>query len=253
MKTESFFFINESGFRLAGRLFVPDSPNESCVIFCHGLFSTKDGYKITRLTEGIVRAGFALFTFDFSCAGDSDGNIEDLSIFQEIRDLESAVSFCRNRGFEEIHLFGSSMGALVCLLYAQHHADGIASISLIAPPLDLRGLYKKAAGISNLATLPDDGKTQLDGVVLRNSFFKEALAIFPEEAARSITMPVLIIHGEKDEVVDVENAFRLMRLLAVNRKLVVIGDGDHNLTRPKDIEIIACEIVHNFHTTSRRT
>ncbi len=246
MKTESFFFTNESGKRLAGRLFVPASPNKSCVIFCHGLFSTKDGYKITRLTDGIVRAGFTLFTFDFSCAGDSDGNIEDLSILQEIRDLESAVSVCRKRGFEKIHLFGSSMGALVCLLYAQRHPVGIASISLIAPPLDLRGLFEKAAGISNLETPADDGKMELDGVVLKNSFFKEALAIFPEEAAQAITVPVLVIHGEKDTVVHVENAYMLMRLLKGNRKLMVVGDGDHNLTRTEDIQMIERELVHHL-------
>lgn len=231
---------------MAGKLFSPESETKSCVIFCHGLFSTKDGYKITRLSEGIVRAGFALFTFDFSCVGESDGNMEELSIFQEILDLESAVSFCKEKGFEKLHLFGSSMGALVCLMHAKNNDESIASVSLIAPPLDLRELYEKAASIDNLETLADDGKTRLDGVMLNNSFFKEALAIFPKEAAKSISVPVLIIHGEKDDVVDPENAYRLMRLFKGNRTLIIIGDGDHNLTRPEDIQIIQRELLHHL-------
>lgn len=231
---------------MAGRFFLPESAAKRCVIFCHGLFSTKDGYKITNLTDDIVDAGFALLTFDFSCVGESEGKLEELSILQEIRDLESAVSLCREKGFNELHLFGSSMGALVCLLFAQNCADGIASISLIAPPLDLRGLYEKAAGIGSLEDLADEGRTQLDGISLNNAFFKEALAIFPEEATQPITAPVLIIHGAKDAVVDVENAFRLMRLLKRNRTLVIVGDGDHNLTRPQDIQLIKRELLHHL-------
>lgn len=252
MKTESFYFNNAAGSRLSARLYFPEKETKRCVIFCHGLFSNKDGYKITRLADDIVEAGFALFTFDFSCVGQSDGEMENLSVLQEARDLESAVEWCRNRGFEELHLFGSSMGALVCLLYAQTCIEPIASISLIAPPLNLQGLYETAAGIGDLNALPDDGKTCIDGISLKNAFFKEALAIFPEDAAQSITVPVLIIHGAKDEVVDVTNAYRLMQLLKGTRTLTVIGDGDHNLTRAEDIQVIKRELLHHITNAAGR-
>ncbi len=243
MKSDSFIFTNYNGKRLAGRLCMPDGATKSCVIFCHGLFSTKDGYKITMLTDDIVQAGFALFTFDFSCVGKSDGNIEDVSILQEINDLENAVLLCKEKKFEKIHLFGSSMGALICLLFAQNHAESISSLSLIAPPLNLNKLLIKATGVGNFTMLPCEGKTPLDGIFLKNTFFIEACDIFPEKAAQEISLPVLIIQGARDEVVDVENAYRLMQCLRGTRKLVIIGDGDHNLTRDIDLAIIRRELI----------
>ncbi|MCX7679645.1 MAG: alpha/beta hydrolase [Spirochaetes bacterium] len=238
MKTEMFFFQNNLEKKLSGRLYIPDEGSKSCVIFCHGLFSSKDGYKITRLVDSIVQAGFSLFTFDFFGAGESEGSSEDLSILQQVQDCSCAVSFCKEKGFEELHLFGSSMGALVCLLYAQGNCEKLASISLIAPPLNVRHLFEQVLGIGNLEALSEEGISKVEGVWIKNSFFKEALRIIPERAAQSIELPVLIVHGEKDAVVDVSNAYALVQLLKGNRALVVICDGDHNLTRDSDIQII---------------
>ena len=164
-------------------------------------------------------------------------------ILKEIKDLGSAVTFCKEEGAEEIHLFGSSMGALVCLLFAGRNRNSISSLTLIAIPFDIEKLLLKATGIADLRVLPKEGHSSFDGILLKNSFFLEAKTINPLSAAKEITVPTLVIHGANDEVVDIENAYRLVSTLTRNRKLVVIGDGDHNLTRPEDIRTIRDDLL----------
>ncbi len=248
MIKEKIFFPNNIGRGLAGTVCRSANPSRRGVVFSHGLFSTREGAKITGLACRIAGAGYNLLTFDFSFSGESGGNIEDLSIFQEVRDLEAAVGFFQRRGIDRLHLMGSSMGGLVSLLYASEKPRGIASIILIAAPLDVQKLLIHGAGIADPASLPEEGKTSIDGVFIRNGFFREAMSIDAAGAAGKITAPVLVFHGARDAVVPVADAYRMMELLAGDRKLIVIADGDHQLTRPSDIDRLGDELL--FHLAS---
>jgi pimeloyl-ACP methyl ester carboxylesterase len=59
---------------------------------------------------------------------------------------------------------------------------------------------------------------------------------------RSVSVPTLVIHGAEDRVVNVRNAGILRDVLAVERKVVVVPDGDHNLTREGDLRLLRDEI-----------
>jgi pimeloyl-ACP methyl ester carboxylesterase len=243
MITEKVFFPNNLGQRLAGKIYRGDVPSRRGVIFCHGLFSTKDGYKITSLAGDMVAAGFTLLAFDFSFVGESGGRLEDLSVLQEVRDLECAVEFFLGRGIDELHLMGSSMGGVVSLLYCGGRPAPVKSLILVATPLDLRLLLEKNAGIPGPEDLPAEGSTSIDGISIRNSFFREAMALDVAGAAAAVRAPALIMHGAGDSVVDVADACRLAALLKGDRKLVIVSDGDHHLTRPADIARLRREVL----------
>ena len=66
MIIENVQFTNDKNQKIAARIYYKEAITKTGVIFCHGLFSGKDGYKITRLAGDIVNAGYTLFTFDFS-------------------------------------------------------------------------------------------------------------------------------------------------------------------------------------------
>jgi hypothetical protein len=93
MSVEEITFENNLNKRLSGRIYRPDKPGDTGVVFSHGLFSSKDGYKITRLAGDIVSSGHALMAFDFSFSGESGGSISDISVLQEVADLAAAVRF----------------------------------------------------------------------------------------------------------------------------------------------------------------
>lgn len=240
---EDISFTNNEGRHLAGRIYRSAGAGDTGVIFSHGLFSSKDGYKITRMAGDIAASGCPLMTFDFSCAGESGGAIADLSILQEVEDLASAVAFFRLQGMSRIHLMGSSMGAAVSILYASRQDPSVESLILIAAPVDLAALLADGAGISGLEALPPEGTTLIEGIPIKNAFFKEASAIDMEKALRAIHVPVLAIHGGQDRVVQPRNVDILEECLSSFTKTIIINDGDHNLTRDADIRFMKDTII----------
>ena len=242
MQTQKLFFQNNKLQKLAAKIYKDEPASSDGIIFCHGMLSTKDGYKITHLAEDIVNAGFTLLTFDFSCVGESEGNISDLSIFQEVDDLNSAFLFFQKYGMKNIHLVGSSMGALVALLYSSVMGGNLCSQTLIAAPVLLLQLMQNMAG-ADINSLPDDGQTVVDGKSVKNIFFKEALKVDIETALANTTVPSLVIHGGKDTVVPFINAAALTKNIRCDKRVILIEDGDHNLTRDSDIEILRNNII----------
>lgn len=244
--TGRFFFRNNLGQRLAGRIYHTAAALDSGIVFSHGLFSSKDGYKITRLSDAIVSTGIPLMTFDFSFAGESEGRIADLSVLQETKDLAAAIRWAsENLGWRRYHLMGSSMGAAVTLLHASEYPAGIESLVLIATPVDLRRLVFAGAGMdaAALSSLPEEGTRNIDGIEVPTSFFRELAGIDMTAAARKIACPVLAFHGGHDAVVDPENLRLLGENLSGPLTTVLIDDGDHNLTRDGDIRLIGKEIA----------
>ncbi|MBN1496376.1 MAG: alpha/beta fold hydrolase [Spirochaetes bacterium] len=235
---EDIRFPNNAGRRLAGRVYRTERPSREGIIFSHGLFSSKDGYKITRLADDIVSAGYSLMTFDFSFCGESGGEISDLSVLQEVEDLSAAVDYFTGTGIESIHLMGSSMGAAVSLLYAARGNPALRSLILIAAPVDIDSMFPEINGEREPASLPEDGMTAIDGISIKNTFFREIAGIDMRAALRAVRVPVLAIHGGMDTVVDPRNTDILEEELSTFIKTVLVEDGDHNLTRDRDIRLI---------------
>jgi pimeloyl-ACP methyl ester carboxylesterase len=241
-RTEEVSFRNNRGQTLTGRMHLPGSGSSRGLIFCHGLYSSKDATKIVRMSADIAGSGFALLAFDFSfiCV---PGIFSDFSIAQEVEDLRAAVAFARVCGISELHLMGSSMGGVVSLMYASEPGSDLTSLALIATPVRLGALLEKGTGV-DIRLLPESGMTPVDGVPIRNSFFREAAALDLEERAARIKAPALVIHGKEDAVVDYKDSVFLATALGGTARHVPIEGGDHNLTREDHLSIVREEILH---------
>lgn len=227
---------------LSGRWYMPEEGSRKGVIFSHGLFSSKDGYKITRLADAITGAGFSLLTFDFRYAGDSGEDISSLSLRGEVEDLAAVVDYARGRGLEEIHLMGSSMGAAVTLLYTGEAETSPSSLITIAAPVRLfeilPGMTREKA-----FSLPVEGYTSVEGIPMRNSFFRELADADIISLLPKITIPLLLIHGGRDSVVAPSQAEILQREYGGPLRCRILEEGDHNLITERDLEDIRGEVV----------
>ncbi len=241
MKTEEFTFRNRSGLDLSARIYSPDFPCHRGVIFSHGLYSSKDGYKITKMAAEIVRCGYTLMTFDFTFAGESPGNITDISLLEEVNDLVAAIEIFRERGMRNIHLMGSSMGAAVSVMASARSGESFDSLILIATPLDLLGIIPDMTP-EKASLLDPESYTFISGIKLKNRFFKELNNIDMVSAVKKINSPVILFHGGMDQVVDFRNHQIFLENIQSEAFPFVIPDGDHNLTRESDIEYMMSKI-----------
>jgi len=217
MKAEEVSFESE-GQRISGILHLPDEKNPPCVIASHGLLSSKNSEKYIALGERISREGMAMLRFDFRGMGESGGSEQDNTISKKVADLNAGVDFVRSYpGLgNRVGLMGSSLGGFVSLIRASGDKE-IHAVVTWAAPIHLDDLRTKNHGEDY--PLPPD--------------------VFFEDLLRHRLVPLLpkvshclVIHGEEDELVPLDQALGILTHLRVPKELHVIGGADHRLTHP---------------------
>ncbi|MDI7258689.1 MAG: alpha/beta fold hydrolase [Thermodesulfobacteriota bacterium] len=218
MRTEKVSFMSE-GHKISGILHLPDEEHPPCVIASHGLLSSKNSEKYIALGEQISKEGIAMLRFDFRGIGESEGGEEDNTVSKKLVDLSSAIDFVRSYpGLgNRIGLLGSSLGGFLSLIRASRDEE-IQAVVVWATPFHMDDFESKER----------DEETPLPP----EAFF--------EDLPRHRLLPLLprisnclVIHGEEDELVPIEQAYGIFRHLSLPKEIHVIGGADHRLTEPK--------------------
>ena len=217
MRIEKVSFISE-GQEISGVLHLPDEENPPCVIASHGLLSSKNSEKYVALAKRMSEEEMAMLRFDFRGIGESEGSGKDNTISKKIVDLSGAIDFVKTYpGLgKRIGLIGSSLGGFLSLLKASTDKE-IKAVVVWATPLHLDDLGSK--------------KQEEDYPLPPEAFF--------EDLPRHRLMPLLpkvsnclVIHGEEDELVPMDQALGIFYNLGVPKEIHVIGGADHRLTNP---------------------
>jgi uncharacterized protein len=188
----------------------------------------KGGYP--ELAARFCSAGFAALVFNFRGCGPSQGNIDMPGWTQ---DLESAIDFLhmlpevdRNK----IYLLGSSGGAAACI-YAAAHNKRVSAVATLACPAEFDFMAGgqtaeslvarfREIGIIKDADFPPSTEKWLEG-------FK---AVAPIEYVGKISpKPLLLLHGESDDVVPVEHVERLYAKAGQPKEKIILPGAGHRL------------------------
>ncbi len=216
LKTEEVFFESE-GQKLSGIFHLPGVKHFPCVIASHGLLSSMSSEKYVALGETLSLHGIAMLRFDFRGIGESDGRIEDDTVSRRIIDLASAIAFTQSRFGSEVRigLLGSSLGGYVSLIQASKKKETRAVV-VWATPFHLDDLKQKKD-----AEYPLPGK----------AFFKD----LPKHRLLPLLSRVptcMVIHGDHDETVPVDQAWEIFHSLEAPKEIHVLEGADHRLTEP---------------------
>jgi len=223
MKVERVSFASQ-GQAIAAVLHLPvlDTKNQPCVITSHGLFSSKDSEKYIVLGDRFARRGMAFLRFDFRGCGESGGKISETTVSDRMEDLNMAIRFARSlpRIDPRIGLMGSSLGGFISLIMAAGKED-IRAVVTWATPFSLNGLEEKR-GEGEMASLGEE-------------FFHD-IKVHDLTSALGKVVNCLVIHGDRDELVPVEQARMIYERLNEPKKMEIIEGGDHRLTNPNHRE-----------------
>jgi dipeptidyl aminopeptidase/acylaminoacyl peptidase len=217
MRTEKVSFQSE-GHKISGILHLPEKEDPSCVIASHGLLSSKNSEKYIALGGRISKEGMAMLRFDFRGIGESEGGEESNTISKKIFDLSSAIDFARSYpGLgDRIGLVGSSLGGFLSLKKASTDKE-IKAVVIWATPLHMDDLKSKER----------NEDTPLPPEAFFEDLPKHQLLPFLPKVSNC-----LVIHGEKDELVPVDQAMEIFLNLNVPKEFHIIGGADHRLTDP---------------------
>ena len=221
--------------------------NAPAVVFLPGFASDMDGTKALFLRQVCAESGQAMLRLDYSGHGRSAGRFEDGSIGRWTEDAACVIE-AATAGMPLL-LAGSSMGGWIALLLAMQFTARMRALLLIAPAPDFTewGIRPKlsarelraleTAGMFHApstygAPLPITAKLLEDG---RNHLLLKGEI--------SISCPVAILHGMEDADVPWANSLELVGCLkSAAVETTFIKDGDHRLSRPGDLSLLAATL-----------
>ena len=173
---------------------------------------------------------FTVLLLDQRYFGASGGRATTIG-YRERGDLRRAIDFLATRGFNEVGVFGFSLGGAVALLTAAEDSR-IRAVAAYAPFADLRTLGYELYGWLWVLKYPF--------VVLLRGWSllflgHDITAASPERAAAALAIPVLIVASREDEQIPFEHTERLRRALARNARaeFVLMDRGRHGELPPE--------------------
>lgn len=235
LRYERISFPTADGLTLRG-WFIPaartrESPNEhsragGCATILVGHGYPFDKANILGHTI-FLHSRFNLLLIDFRYFGESDGAYTTAGLL-ETRDVEAAVAYLKQRDDvdpQRMGAMGFSMSAAAFIL-AQH--PDIRALVADSPYARLEDVIAH-----QFFFLP--GPTKWPFVALTKLYARLILGVkvtdaAPAEAARHMTTPLLLIHGENDSQIPVEHAHRIQaNANPASTEVWIVPDADHGL------------------------
>ncbi|MGH7854961.1 MAG: alpha/beta hydrolase [Candidatus Binatia bacterium] len=232
MGEEKITFENVRSETLSGVLHHPIGSNpHGAVILCHGMESHKNSEKLIYLGRKLAEANVLALRFDFAYVGESSGKFEDITYSGEVEDLRTAFEVMQDRRAGKTAILGSSMGGTVGLLFAAME-PGVAALVTVAAPVHPAKFPRRILSGAQLQDWRDRGFIFYNGRRLNVTLLEDLERLDVPQSARNVKCPVLILHGDADEVVPVKEAYELHEALSGTKRLSILPGADHRLSDP---------------------
>lgn len=201
--------------KILGVLHLPSNITEKipAILFCHGLAGNKVGKQrlFVSLAKRLAEKGIAVLRLDFRGAGDSEGEIEDMTVETQVSDAIEGLKWLSMQDYidtDRIGIFGRSFGGTIAVIAAQKFKN-IKSIGLWAPLFN-GDQWKdnwRALLADRLSTEEKYSVMTFDGQTCGIELFEQLFSISMNEYLEKLkNVPLLHIHGEKDKIISPAHA-----------------------------------------------
>ncbi len=217
------------------------------VFVMHGLGGDKEQPTILAFAEAFKEKGFTVVRFDTTNTfGESDGNYEDATVTNYYEDLEDVIAWGKKQSWyrEPFYLVGHSLGGISVMLYAQKkpsEVKGLAPIAtVVSGTLSLETHEKEYyAQWEKTGWVEKKSSTHPERVQrLKWSHIIDRLKYDILPAVSTLTMPVLMIVGDKDDRTPLKHQRILYDKLPGYKELHILKDGPHTFRHPSHLDEI---------------
>lgn len=226
---EKIFTLNRKRQRIV--LLVEENKNPKGLVFVmHHLGGHKFSANIAAYAEAFWEKKFTVVRIDATNSfGESEGNFADATITNYFEDLEDVILWAKDQSWyqEPFWLCGHSLGGTSSALYAQKYPEKVRALAPIATVVSGR-LSSEVDKYKNLEEMKARGWIEeRNGIKLNYSHMEDRFKYDLLSGAKKLTMPVLMIVGEKDRGTPFKHQKMLYDLLPGKKELHVIKDAPH--------------------------
>ena len=218
------------------------------VAFFHGFMSDMVGEKPNTIQKFCTKKKIGFIKFEYSGHGKSSEKFIDGNISKWTNDAKQLLK-AKIRNKKKLIFIGSSMGSWIALNLFKSFQRQLAGFIGIAsaPEFTKEIMWKKFSNkikriiLNNkIYYLENDYETPypitknliMDG--RKNKVLNKRI---------DIIIPLVLFHGLKDKLVPLKFSKKIYKLFKTqNKKIIKIKDGDHSLSRKKDLRRICSEL-----------
>ncbi len=225
-------YIMDDGIRLNASLDIPEQHADKCplVIVIHGFTGHMEERHITAVSRTLNKIGFATLRVDMYGHGNSDGQFENHTLYKWLTNAITVIDYARSLDFvTDIYLSGHSQGGLTAALAASMAPDRVKGLILRAPAFMIPRCAREGNMLGQRfdpAHIPDEVQT-IKGLTLEGNYLRVAQTIHVEDAVDRFPGPVLLLHGDEDDTVPLEDSVRAAARYQNCRLEIIPGETHH--------------------------
>lgn len=202
---EEIFIDTQDGEKLYGYFFPSNEKTNNTIIYLHGNAQNVSTWYLAPV-EIQKHVPVNALLVDYRGYGKSTGSP---TIEGVVKDAHAMYKYLIDEGCkpEDISLYGRSIGGAIAL------------------ELATREKVKSVVVQSSFTSLSDIAKEiypLVPEVLIKNDYWNS------KELIKKINYPILISHGDKDEIVPVSHSYKLYELANEPKKLIILKGATHN-------------------------
>ena len=240
MKSEKLTFENHDGYQLSARLDEPDAGNISqSVLFAHCFTCGKNLKAAGNISRALTARNIAVFRFDFTGLGESEGDFADSTFTSDVKDLISASEKMEKLGKPPAILIGHSLGGTAVLQAARNikPAEAVVTIGSPCSPKHVTHHFDR-----EIDEIEQEGEATVElagrPFKVTKQFIDDLKKQNMDEAIRQLGKALMIFHSPVDQTVNISNAAHIYKLAQHPKSFISLDDADHLLTSENDSKYV---------------
>jgi len=227
-------FTNRSGIDIQGRLDTPEVVKAYC-IFAHCFTCNKNLNAVRNISRSLNKEGIAVFRFDFTGLGESDGEFEDSNFSSNIDDLIDASHFLKEKYGPASLMIGHSLGG-AAVLFAANALEEIKAYATIGSPSQPEHVSHLLRSSEEEINEHGQAEVYIGGrsFQIKKQFIDDIKNRNAFQVLRDSHKPILILHSPHDKIVDISNASELYKHANHPKSFISLAGADHLLSAKED-------------------
>ena len=238
MRTERFEFPSVSGYRLAGKLEIPDGEPKAWALFAHCFTCSKDQLAVSRISKALGARGVAVLRFDFTGLGGSEGDFSNTNFSSNVLDLAAAADHMRRKLRPPSLLIGHSFGGAAQIVAASKIPEAEA-VAVIGAPSETDSLLRHM----DTDAIERDGEARVDilgrAFTVRKQFLDDVRGSNLFAHLARMEKEFFVLHSPDDEIVRFSHGLRLFDAAKDPNSFLALPGANHLLTDRRDAEFAA--------------
>jgi putative redox protein len=236
MQFKKLFFRGADGQKLAARLDSPEDAEPAAhAVFAHCFTCTKNIKAAANISQALTRQGIAVFRFDFTGLGESEGDFADTNFSSNVEDLIAAAEYLKSNFTAPKILVGHSLGG-AAVLQAALDLPSVTAVVTIAAPSSPEHLSRHLVSIEDRIEKQGEAEVLIEGrrFTIKRQFLEDLKGNHMDRTVKSLDRALLVLHSPLDEIVAVENAGEIFAAARHPKSFVSLDRADHLLSDRKD-------------------